>query len=102
VPAGAMHTAELPYLFDLGPVPPGFTVGQQSLAATMVGYWTRFARTGNPNGTDLPEWARFRAWSATPYVQSLTTETDAIHGVDLGTEHQCDFWENLSHPRAIR
>ncbi|WP_394840148.1 carboxylesterase family protein [Pendulispora rubella] len=95
MPAGAMHTAELPYLFDLTSPSATLAPAQQSLAATMVGYWTRFARTGNPNGRELPAWTRFRGWNATPYVQSLNTGTNAIGPVDLGAEHRCDFWESL-------
>ncbi|WP_394840540.1 carboxylesterase family protein [Pendulispora brunnea] len=94
MPPGAMHSSELSYLFDLPSNFPSLNPVQLELGATMVGYWTRFARTGNPNGTDLPAWGRFRAWSATPYVQSLNTGADAFHTVDLGTEHQCDFWES--------
>lgn len=26
------------------------------LSERMVSYWTNFAKSGNPNGADLPEW----------------------------------------------
>ena len=25
----------------------------------MINYWTNFAKTGNPNGNDLPQWHAF-------------------------------------------
>jgi len=28
----------------------------KSIAAMMEGYWTNFAKTGNPNGAGLPQW----------------------------------------------
>jgi len=31
------------------------------LSDSMMGYWANFARTGDPNGPDLPEWPAYNA-----------------------------------------
>ena len=61
---------------------------QQALADAMVGYWTRFARTGNPNDTASPgAWPAFTAandtyLSLTPGAVAPTT--------GFAADHQCD------------
>ena len=39
-------------------------------------------------------WPQFRADAGVPYVQALApgAGVGAISGVDLSTEHHCDFW----------
>jgi para-nitrobenzyl esterase len=63
---GAAHGAELPYVF--GATPGWMRVFTQwpwkasqdlALARQIPAYWTNFARTGNPNGDDLPPWPTF-------------------------------------------
>ncbi|MGW4968102.1 carboxylesterase family protein [Nonomuraea sp. NPDC004186] len=55
-PLGAYHGAELSCLFDgLGAaIDTRSSSGQRRLADQMIGYWTDFAATGNPNGPGLP------------------------------------------------
>jgi para-nitrobenzyl esterase len=61
------------------------------MAATMIRYWTTFARTGNPNQSGTPHWAR-----ATPTsTAQLQLVPGAIQPVDFATEHQCQFWNSL-------
>lgn len=54
---GAAHSDDVPYLFELvgQPSVTGDDAGQ-TLSDAMSGYWTNFARNGDPNGTDLPQW----------------------------------------------
>jgi para-nitrobenzyl esterase len=90
-PPGATHAAELQYLFDMGGQPSQFNADQQKLANQMIGYWTRFARTGDPNGKGAPTWERFTKPTQT---QSLAPKKGGIHQVNLGTEHKCELWKN--------
>ena len=77
-PVGATHTSELPYVFGTldtagvgvrgdGPTA-RITAGDKQVSETMQQYWTNFAKTGNPNGGNLPLWPKFDA-STRAYVQ---------------------------------
>jgi para-nitrobenzyl esterase len=56
---GAMHTAEVPYVFGLTTDPSRFDDDDRRLSEAMAGAWVQFARTGNPNGGRLPQWPTY-------------------------------------------
>jgi para-nitrobenzyl esterase len=56
----AYHGAEIPYVFDSQDVWLRGDEHDAALTNAMVGYWTRFARSGDPNG-DAVIWPRFTA-----------------------------------------
>lgn len=57
---GATHGMEMQYVFDhLAPEGADWNAADRRLAQMIPAYWTRFARTGNPNGTGLPNWPLF-------------------------------------------
>jgi para-nitrobenzyl esterase len=75
-PLGAYHTAELQYLFNgdfFGLPEAPLAPDQEKLSAAMIGYWTRFAATGNPNSADEPAWPTYTA--TTDEFQSLVPPT---------------------------
>ncbi len=58
---GAFHTGEVAYVMNnlkfLNNRP--FTETDNALAELMSSYWVNFIKTGNPNGSSVPEWPRF-------------------------------------------
>jgi len=89
-PLGAVHGAEIQYLFSVkfGP----FTPAQQQLSDAMINYWTQFAKTGNPNSPGAPTWPQYTAGGS---FESLLPpaplpESDA----SFDTDHNCSsFWD---------
>ena len=94
-PPGAFHAAEVPYLFPDQPFQAASTPEQGRLSDQMMRYWASFARTGDPNGPDLPPWPPFDDARPVPHVQSLAPGPDGIRPVDYAAEHQLDFWSSL-------
>jgi para-nitrobenzyl esterase len=71
----ALHAFELPYVFGSFPtsgwgMTGHFTATDYRLSDLMERYWTNFAKTGNPNGSELPDWPRFGRDGR--YIQFLT------------------------------
>ncbi len=58
--AGAYHSGDLAFVFNnVGKNGDFWLEEDLSMARTMSGYWTNFAKTGNPNGANLPNWASY-------------------------------------------
>jgi para-nitrobenzyl esterase len=57
---GASHYVELWYVFDhLNQQPWHWTAVDRRVADEMSSYWVNFAKSGNPNGSGLPQWPAF-------------------------------------------
>ncbi|HEY6446635.1 MAG TPA: carboxylesterase family protein [Acidobacteriaceae bacterium] len=72
------HSGELPYVFGWAQQSTirvmGATFGpaDAALSQQMQGYWTNFAKTGNPNGPGLPPWSGFS--SGSPGLMHFTAD----------------------------
>ena len=95
-PLGAAHSTELQYIFQripfLDTIPP-FTKAQLALSNLMIGYWTRFAATGNPNGApgQAPHWPRWPR-SAGPVQELVPGSTMPESSAKFSAFHKCGFW----------
>jgi para-nitrobenzyl esterase len=57
---GATHGADVAYVFGhLNPSDPQITKADRDISEAMAAYWTNFAKFGNPNGPDVPQWPAF-------------------------------------------
>ncbi len=75
-PDGATHADEIGYVFGSGPmvVAPGApapprTADDDVLVEQFQGYWTNFAKHGDPNGPGLPTWPAYTKTS--PQVMNI-------------------------------
>jgi para-nitrobenzyl esterase len=96
-PYGAAHASEIQYLFDvITPFPGSLDADQQALSSAMVGYWTRFARSGRPKSLQGPVWPRYRTDDRFLSLEapSPILELPQQYFVD----HKCYFWASLPTP----
>jgi len=87
---GAFHGWELAFVFGAFEAWPGFfgdeAAAARRLSGLMQRYWTRFARTGNPNGGEDPHW---------PFVEEGTLLLDReTRRLDSFRGDVCDFWRS--------
>ena len=101
---GATHAAELSHVFGtldrgvfgVGP-PATATEVDVRVSEVMQQYWTNFAKTGNPNGSGVPEWPRFDP-AARAYIQFTDGGPVAKEGL---RRPYCDlFIENVGRSMA--
>ena len=74
---GASHGDEVPYVF--GSLDPATSDSEdRALSDVLIGYWTRFARSGDPNAPALPAWPRYSDQDQAVQLldASITTDHD--------------------------
>jgi para-nitrobenzyl esterase len=91
MPLDDFHGAEVSYLFDtFQGLRLTLDAAQAGLSRQMIGYWTAFARTGDPNATGLPRWPAFT--SSSQQAQRLTS-TGTAPFTTFAKDHNCTLWE---------
>lgn len=81
-PYGAGHGSEVSFVFNTlharWGAPAEATSEDKELARIMNNYWTNFAKTGNPNGNNLPEWPKYDIQNAKIMDVSLNGEVTSM------------------------
>ncbi len=74
---GAPHACEIEYCMgNLRLIKEyAWTDDDYKVSDTMLRFFANFIKTGNPNGSDLPEWAAAQAGDAMPPVMIIDTES---------------------------
>lgn len=103
------HTTELAYVFGHDGAGNPLMGQDRLLSNEVIGYWTRFAASGNPNfalrlaaviqalGYRPVFWPRYEA--AAPRVLSLRAQP-TVSG-DFAVAHQCALWASLGYPERL-
>lgn len=90
---GSFHSAEIKYVLgnpsQLQPQP--LTKEELVMSAAMMGYWTRHADKGDPNGGGAFAWPKYDAATDENIVFDLTISKGAGLKKEL-----CDFWDGIA------
>jgi para-nitrobenzyl esterase len=99
-PLRAFHGADVPFVFGT----PQFIFGglytpspaEVAFAGQMMGYWSRFAKTGDPNGSGATTWPRYD--SATDAMLQLDDAPATLVVINGYHNTQCDYFSTLPLP----
>ncbi len=85
----AWHADEMGYVFGDGYYALGIFPPVETLANVIQGYWTSFAKSGDPNATGLVPWPKYTQASD----QHLRLLDPPVSGSAL-QRSACDYWDN--------
>lgn len=91
---GACHGLEIPYVF--GNMPAGIVVeaADTQLAKRMSACWVQFAKTGNPNTTETPNWPAYTA-NGDRYMLF----GDEVKAAAVLLREECDLFDRIKAKR---
>ena len=98
-PIGAGHTSDVPYVWQSETTVP-LTSTQMALARIMLGFWSNFAASGDPNGAPLPDWPRYEAQAPRRIGLLAGGGAEEISGDAYSQEHHCALWDELRTTKA--
>ncbi len=106
----ATHAAEIPYVFNNLGAPRSYpdpssprlasaSEADRALAEKMASYWVNFAKTGDPNGGQLPTWPRFQDRNMPPHILGEITDYPGMDVLNAFDESYTRITITLTSPR---
>ena len=90
---GAFHGVEMSYVFGIIAPP---TADDAALGVAVRKYWTRFARSGNPNRPNRPGDRPLLKWPRYTEATDLRFEFDVKPSIIPGFRRaQCELWWSI-------
>jgi len=80
---GSCHSAELQYVFGNLPASEGYGPQDTEISNTMIGYWTRFAKTGDPNGGGSPAWPAYSSSNQNLEIGNQVTVNTGLYNTQV-------------------
>ncbi len=104
----AAHTIDIEYVFDGyhgSPIgvnldqttgqPRGLNAKESNLSDQIIGFWTNFADTGNPNAMGRSTWPVFKANKPVFLQEDVPISVESE--TQFRSNYKCDFWDNLNN-----
>ncbi len=102
------HTTELAVVFGHAGSGQPLTGEDRRLSDAVIGYWTRFATSGNPNNASQDAGLRERDNSATPWPPFAGSRPPVLslrfpigQETDFAAAHRCALWQSLGYPEKL-
>lgn len=94
---GAFHAAELQYVMGrpMTLTRRDFKQKEQPMAQSIMDYWARFARNGNPNPPGANSWPAYGGSDKTLLFNLHNSVAQQVHA------QPCQFWEELPYLRPV-
>jgi para-nitrobenzyl esterase len=95
---GTLHGMEIPYTLNIPAAIIGAaatTEADRAMGATASAYWVNFAKTGDPNGTGLPEWPQHKADA----TQVLDFGNEGVTFIEDPRTTTLDLWAQVQDSR---
>lgn len=89
---GAAHAEEIEFCMGNLYLSPEFDWREEDykVSETMLNYFANFISTGNPNGSNLPEWLPAKRDDLTPPVMIINVNSKAVNAMD---DNRYLFWD---------
>ena len=83
-PIGAPHACEIEYCMGNLPLVKDYawTEDDFKVSETMQNFFANFIKTGNPNGTNVPNWPAAKPGDSNPDVMVIDTQSKAVKTTD--------------------
>jgi para-nitrobenzyl esterase len=106
----ATHAAEIPYVFETLSAPRSIpdtsspklaaaSAKDRALAETISSYWVNFAKTGDPNASNLPEWPVFKNRDTPPHILGEANDGPSADVLNAYDDRYMQLLATLTSPQ---